>query len=402
MLGVGLPWSAALFRLSIPLILIAAICVLYLYIKRLEIVRNAIDGIIRQRAVQWMALLALWVVISWLWTSADWGYYRQDVWRYLKLLMVPVLAVLIRVSMPTKGRLLVLFYTVGVIILMLPTALDGLGVVRYFNLDIRWLQNFAYRENSLEYFRNHIVHGFEVSLLAVFVGLYVVMFRRVKILGAILLIWIMVDMFFWVYGKMALLSLIVGLLFVLVKAFRVNVAGESKRHYYFFILLLIFIFCFFAWDGVYGRVKLIFDQGRTFHLEGNYISSTGARLHFWFISWLMFLDSWLIGQGAGGFSQYLENTKDYYFNYGYSHAHNEYISILSQYGLIGFGMFVAIISSLCKLATRHQDKWIGGCVQGVCVIFLLNALSDASLYNLWEGWALVYFSAIALGTYRVD
>ena len=60
----------------------------------------------------------------------------------------------------------------------------------------------------------------------------------------------------------------------------------------------------------------------------------------------MFKNAWLIGAGAGSFSQYLVDTKDFYANSGYSHAHNEYLSILSQYGLIGFLLFVLLVKPI--------------------------------------------------------
>ncbi len=403
MLGFGLPWSTGLFRLSIPLIFMVFLSLLYLAIKQNKQIGDVLCFVLRQRFVILAGLFVIWVVASLAWTEARMDYYKQDTWRYLKLLMVPVLAVLVRATYPNKGYYFIVAYIAGVLVLIIPSAFDGLGLFNYIHIDASRFRDASYKEADFVYFRNHIVHGFEVSVLAGLSLSHALIFVKRRILFLNLSIIAFMDVLFWTHGRMALISIVGVLVFVGISFFE-HQKSEKKNRYSWVILfgLLFLAVIWMKWGNNSSRLESVFHETQKFIQEGNYLTSAGTRLHFWKISLIMFNQSWLTGVGSGGFSQYLEMTKDFYFNYGYSHAHNEYLSILSQYGLVGFALFVGCMVSLFQMAVRHGDLWLRKAMPCVLMVFMVNALSDSSLYNLWEGWTVVYFSAILLGTYRVD
>ena len=80
---------------------------------------------------------------------------------------------------------------------------------------------------------------------------------------------------------------------------------------------------------------------------------------------------------------------------GHRHAHNEYLTQLSQYGLIGFLLLISIITISLKNAKKIEDLWLSHVITTGIIVFALNALTDSSLHNDWEGWAFVLFVSIA-------
>ena len=80
---------------------------------------------------------------------------------------------------------------------------------------------------------------------------------------------------------------------------------------------------------------------------------------------------------------------------GHRHPHNEYLTQLSQYGLIGFLLLISIITISLKNAKKIQDPWLSNVIATAIILFALNSLTDSSLHNDWEGWAFILFVSIA-------
>lgn len=403
MLGFGIPWSSALFRLSFPLIFISIFWVAMIAIKRDGGLRADIKAVAMEPFTWLISLFVFWVIASGIWTVAGVAYYKFDTSQYLKLLMIPTLAILIKNFLQDKGRLLIYIYLLGVLALTLPTALDALGIFNYFNINAVQYKNAAYRDGSFSYFRNHIVHGFHVGALAAIVFLHAILFVKSRLVAFAIVLYAIVDILFWTSGRMALLGLYAGLVFVALVSiinadeFLVRIGREKSLIISFSIVLLVAIW--FGLDGIYDRYQSVVSEVSQY-FKSDVVTSAGTRIHFWLVSINIFFNSWLIGAGSGAFRQTLELSNDAYFATGYSHTHNEYLTILSQFGLVGFLLLSSTIYLLIKEALRHQDPWIGRGFLCLLVVFAVNALSDSSLYNQWEGWALVYFSAVMIGSRR--
>jgi O-antigen ligase len=110
----------------------------------------------------------------------------------------------------------------------------------------------------------------------------------------------------------------------------------------------------------------------------------------------MFLDHPLIGAGAGAFRSALEITQDPLVTNNHLHTHNEYLSQLSQFGIVGFILFLGLLISLLRACWDWRRQQVQACILAVVLIFSLNALSDSSLHNEWEGWTLVFFGGLVL------
>ena len=401
MLGFGIPWSSALFRLSFPIIFISLFWVGLLAIKKDESLRALFKEMMTEPFTWFIFLFVLWVIASGAWTIASAVYYKFDTSQYLKLLMIPGLAILIKIFLPDKGRFLLCLYLSGVLALTLPTALDALGFFSYFSIDTVQYRNAAYGDGRFVYFRNHIVHGFHVSALAAIVLLHSMIFKKGRVVACFALVYAFVDIMFWTSGRMALIGLFAGLIFsawtsfIYLNGSQVRSVADNRWVYAF--IFVLFSTIWLGMDVIYARHLSVVGEINQY-LRSDAITSAGTRIHFWLVSINIFTDSWLIGSGSGAFRHTLEVTKDAYFESRYSHAHNEYLTILSQFGVVGFVLLLSVIYLLIKEALRHRDPLIGRSFLCLLVVFAINALTDSSLYNQWEGWALVYFSAVMIGS----
>jgi Kef-type K+ transport system membrane component KefB len=92
----------------------------------------------------------------------------------------------------------------------------------------------------------------------------------------------------------------------------------------------------------------------------------------------------------------LEITQDPLVTNNHLHTHNEYLSQLSQFGIVGFILFLGLLISLLRACWDWRRQPVQACILAVVLIFSLNALSDSSLHNEWEGWTLVFFGGLVL------
>ena len=121
------------------------------------------------------------------------------------------------------------------------------------------------------------------------------------------------------------------------------------------------------------------------------------------ISYRMVKDNPVVGTGVGTYRWAFPVYKDERFGSGfYEHAHNDYLEILGEQGVIGFGLFLcAIIMFLSRIGLsliRHRDP----CVRGVlfasftgCLALLLHGLVDFNLQI--PANAAYFFTLLAIG-----
>ena len=78
----------------------------------------------------------------------------------------------------------------------------------------------------------------------------------------------------------------------------------------------------------------------------------------------------------------------------FSHAHNEYITQLSQYGICGLFLFLCMIFMALRQSLQIKDPWFSKTIFLSTLLFSLNAITDSSLYNPWEGWTFILVLSI--------
>lgn len=287
--------------------------------------------------------------------------------------------------------------------LMLPTLLDGTGLAKLLHLPLQQFANQSYIANepnaslqNLVYWRNQIAHGFFVSILCFISLAYAVELKFYRFPLILLAIICAIDIAFFIHGRMALLSLILALfLFAFLqiksqKMYAISIAG-----------ILVLVMVSYASIGIVKhRVDSVFTETQNYYQKNDASSSAGHRLHYWKISLKLFSESKILGAGAGAFRYTLESTKDPFLGENHAHTHNEYITVLSQYGLIGFITFISVIMIAFSSTRKIKINVEKHCYQAILAIFCLNCLSDSMLYNQDEGWTLVFVLALIAAATR--
>jgi O-antigen ligase len=279
--------------------------------------------------------------------------------------------------------------------LMLPTFLDASGIFDLFRIDGAKLANDNYRVASglglnLVYLRNQIVHGFMVSILCSSLIIFWQQDTKRHFLYWVGTTLCLVDIFFLIIGRMALISLLVNLFFLLYYA---NLSRTQKRLLASTaIVLILSIICLSS--GIQMRLLSIYKEALGYLLNNDATTSGGIRLHYWSIATNLFTESPLLGSGAGSFRNYLLITNDPLVIQNHFHNHNEYLTILSQYGFIGIFLLLSLLRTAYLSAFKLPILQLRLCMISFLNIFLINSLTDSSLNNLWEGWSLVLFVSL--------
>jgi O-antigen ligase len=109
--------------------------------------------------------------------------------------------------------------------------------------------------------------------------------------------------------------------------------------------------------------------------------AAGARIEVWRAALLVFSNHPFIGIGWMNFAELLPSVIDWRYGLG-MHAHDIYLSILAETGLIGFILFFAPIVIVLRGSARRSRSNIGALagLLGITV-FLVHGVVDAMFYG---------------------
>jgi len=382
----GIAWSNAFFRVGLAGLLVASLFS--------GAYRDHARSCLRQ-PLTWLPLgFFLMVLVSALIDGRPTEMAFYDVEHYRKLLLIPIFAVVFP-SM-REHRQLLIAYGLGTVVLMLPTLLDGFGIFRALGIGFAAYRNAAYDVSlhgapNLVYWRMQIVHGFHVDVLLAMAAFGAIVMPRWRVALGILCALCITDVLFFIYGRMALLSLLLVVVCVaiyLLPTFRWRLAG--------LVGLLVLAWAAYSFiPDVTKRVTSIQTETERYFQEGDLRTSAGERLHFWKIALHMWRNAPLFGNGAGSFRDELVSSHDPIAGTGYRHPHSEYLMQLSEFGLFGLSLFLAMVVIMLNTVRRVADRWLAPSLTVAILVFLLNAVTDASLHNDWEGWTFVVLASIA-------
>jgi O-antigen ligase len=144
-------------------------------------------------------------------------------------------------------------------------------------------------------------------------------------------------------------------------------------------------------NSIDERIISIYTESQLYFVKKDKDTSGGNRLHFWKKSVEQFTKAPILGNGSGSFKQdlLLHNDPILTPDSVYSHAHNEYLTQLSQYGICGVLIFLSMIFMALRQSVQIKDPWFSKTMFLSTLIFAMNAITDSSLHNPWEGWTFV-------------
>ena len=154
------------------------------------------------------------------------------------------------------------------------------------------------------------------------------------------------------------------------------------------ILVSLVMLTLFAPSTLTDRVTSIADEARPFDAASITIDGDNfavvERMAHWQAGWRMFEDHPLTGVGAGNYNA---AYPDYYvrstFRFSQGHAHNFYIHMLAENGLLGLGIYLTLILSFAFVALRvvivSTDRLAGALALGA-----LGTMTAVYVHNFFE------------------
>ena len=382
----GIAWSNAFFRVGLAGLLVASLFS--------GVYRDHARSCLRQ-PLTWLPLgFFLMVLVSALIDGRPTEMAFYDVEHYRKLLVIPIFAVVF--PNLRDHRRLMLAYGLGVFVLMLPTLLDGFGIFGALGINFAKYRNVQYIASAngvpnLVYWRMQIVHGFHVDVLLALAAFGAIVAPRWRVPLAALCVLCILDVLLFIYGRMALLGLgfvVASVVIYLLPTIRLKLAGLIG-------LVILASSAYWFIPDVKTRIGSIQSQATRYFEQGDIQTSGGQRLHYWKLALQMWRAAPVLGQGAGAFRDELVSSHDPEAYHGARHPHDEYLMQLSEFGVFGLSLFLAIVVIILNTFRKLDDRWLAPSLTVATLVFLLNAVTDASLHNDWEGWTFVILASIA-------
>lgn len=192
-------------------------------------------------------------------------------------------------------------------------------------------------------------------------------FKIFKLIRWLLLIVLAAALFFS-FSRTAWLALAAGLLFFLVAAFvRRDLPVQKKALEAILVISAVFFIMFCQYSNLI--ITRLYASGR---LE---IKSADQRVESLRNSWPIIRDNWLMGVGPGNYIPSLEQKIAGQESYFYQPAHNVFVLVLAELGVVGLILFVLIFFKLL----------IGNCQAGgwwANLKYLLKGGGENSAMNL--------------------
>ncbi|WP_317705759.1 O-antigen ligase family protein [Methylomarinovum caldicuralii] len=143
---------------------------------------------------------------------------------------------------------------------------------------------------------------------------------------------------------------------------------------------------------------LVLDGVLGFRLSGKFLSTWSSRLPLWLTAWRMFLDAPGLGHGTGSYlslyRQYLDPADLpawIVFDQRLTPwAHNLYLELLAELGLVGFLSFLGLVSlPLRNLLAFPEKSLFEYAFIAALAGFSIAALFELSLWRQWVGLTLL-------------
>ena len=169
------------------------------------------------------------------------------------------------------------------------------------------------------------------------------------------------------------------------------------------------VFPLIAGGAVFGLIVIgsLFYLGgessvlRGFGIENQSADISSGRYHFWSIAWKIFLANPILGAGMDAFGVAFTRFDTQSGIYRVEQAHNDYLQMLADGGLVGFSLAIAFVFILVKRAVKRireeSDPFLRTTIIGGlagCVGILVHSIFDFPLRTV--GNAFVFLLVIGV------
>ena len=283
-----------------------------------------------------------------------------------------------------RRRLFWFFFASALVLLCLSFAVQ-LGIFAYVDK-----RGFSSEQNAV-LLKNHITHGFIMSLLAY--GSAVVALRSAGwqrwALGVVAVL-AAVNVWFAVQGRTG--YVVMAVLLMLLAYSRWSVKGLLGAA----VGLALLLGSAYQWAPAFQkRISEAVNEARDYRNQTHPgETSIGLRFHFWKRSAQWMAKHPLLGAGTGGwteaFYEATEGDGPLMHNRDHKHPHNEYVNLAVQLGPLGLALFVAMLIAAFRRAAQLPGAH-AALARGFVLAFAVGSLFSDFMLDSTEGhmWAVL-------------
>ncbi|MDM8559143.1 O-antigen ligase family protein [Candidatus Parabeggiatoa sp. HSG14] len=210
----------------------------------------------------------------------------------------------------------------------------------------------------------------------------------------------------WLYGIIVLLAI-----------YNVIFMSEGRTGY-LLLLCLIFLFVYqnyhfrgvmvssilvailsvlvYQYSGILQkRIDKMTDNIEVYQ-QGDTNTSVGKRLEFYKNSLILIAQNPLLGTGSGSFAFEYKRLAESKGISSSTNPHNEYLMIAVQWGLLGAGLFIALLYQMWRMTShlKIQKQWMA---QGLVITIVVGCLVNSLWLDNTEGHIFAYLIGVFYG-----
>ncbi len=179
---------------------------------------------------------------------------------------------------------------------------------------------------------------------------------------------------------------IIAVSFSLLVFFAISAWKAARYSTLFYLLVFAGLFLsvtWFGWQPIVDRFESIINASGQVDI---------GRFAVWSDSLRVIKDFWLTGSGFGTFIAIFPLYRTFSGSEIYDHAHNDYLELLTDGGIIGFALVawfvLAVIREGWRMIIRRRDRYSRlmsiGALSGI-IAMLIHSLSDFNMHNGADG-----------------
>ena len=193
------------------------------------------------------------------------------------------------------------------------------------------------------------------------------------------LIIVMVGALFLSSSRGGVISFLGSMIFLLLM---VNKREKGKRNLFILVGLLISIFSFLIWMGIkplleeFGAIQ---DVSRDYDIQ--------YRFQNWKDTTKIVRDFPLFGVGLGTFAAIFPKYKSIDLQYHYLYLENDYLQLLCEMGIVGFGVFFWFMLSFFREVRSRCSKYEAertSSIHFICLYGSLTGIVAIMIHSFWD------------------
>ncbi|PHR28335.1 MAG: hypothetical protein COA36_07105 [Desulfotalea sp.] len=237
----------------------------------------------------------------------------------------------------------------------------------------------------------HITHSFFMAILSFWALQRLIAWTGFRLFWFLVLITASINLFYIAPGRTGML---VSIALILLTVFQ----HLSLKKYILGLLLCTIVIgaAFFTSQNFSTRMSEAVDEIQNYQ-PGSSRTSLGMRFDWWHNCITLIKEKPLLGHGTGSFESAQRPLIKGTQTMKSDNPHNEYLLIGVQVGLVGVGLYLALLGGIF-IASYNKQKPINFLLQGLIVAMSCGCLMNSFLFDSHQGHFFAIISAVLLST----